>query len=532
MARLPHLPLPEHALLAAIVDSSDDAIVSKNLQGVVTSWNPGAERIFGYTAAEMIGQPITRLFPPERENEEPAILARLVRGERVDHFETVRVRKDGRRIDVSVTISPVRDASGTVVGASKIARDISEHKALDRKLREHAAKLQLFSEQIHAQNEELHLQNEELTAQNDALAQADRQKNEYLAMLAHELRNPLAPVLYSVHLLRSSLPAEDNRARHAAVIERQINHMVRLLDDLLEVSRVIHGTVQLRQEVVDLGLLVYSVAQNVHDYLQERRQDLSIEVPRVALTVKGDPVRLEQVITNLLNNAVKFTAPGGSIRISVVPEGKEAVLRVKDSGVGIAPGLLPHVFELFTQAEQGLSRTQGGLGIGLTMVRSLVEMHDGTVEAHSAGTGQGAEFVVRLPLIGGEAPPEKVSPPGEASAGAARRVLVVDDLPDSADTLRDLLDAWGHEVRAVYSGEAALEAAAALEPEIVLLDIGMPGLDGYEVAARLRKAHPTLKIVALTGYGQESDRLRSVEAGFDEHLLKPVDPEVLRRLMG
>lgn len=517
------------AMLAAIIESSDDAIISKDLNGIVTSWNRGAEGIFGYTAGEMIGQPVALLVPPERPDEEPRILERLRRGERVDHFETVRVRKDGRRIDVSVTISPIYDAQGRIIGASKIARDITAQKRLE-------ADLQERNEQIHVQNEELEMQNEELAAQNEELAEADRRKNEYLAMLAHELRNPLAPVLNSVHILRSRSLADPALHRHTEIIHRQVRHMARLLDGLLDVSRLSRGAVLLRREHLDLGTLVNNAVRDLEDYIEERGHELSVHVPAGPVFVEGDPVRLDQVVTNLVNNAAKFTGPGGSIRVTVEVEGSHALFRVKDTGIGIDRRLLPRIFDLFTQADQGLARAQGGLGVGLTIVRSLVELHGGSIEARSPGPGQGSEFIVRLPLYPSKTRTEKTGSlrgPAASPPGRVRRVLIVDDNRDGADTLAELIGEWGYEARTAYDAVAALDLAAEQHPEVVLLDIGMPEMNGYEVAAALR-AIPGMDgvaLVAVTGYGTEEDRRRARDAGFDAHLVKPVDPEEVRQLL-
>jgi PAS domain S-box-containing protein len=357
--------------LAAIVESSDDAIVSKDLNGVIQSWNQGAERIFGYTEEEIVGRPIHILIPPERAEEEPAILERLRRGERVDHFETVRVRKDGERIDISVTISPIHDGTGRIIGASKIARDVTLQKILQR----------------------------ELHARVEALALADRRKDEFLAMLAHELRNPLSPVVTAAAILRAAAPDNPTVMRQQAVIERQISHMARLLDDLLDVSRITRGKVTLRLEETDLAEIVRRTVETCKVAVEERKHTLTTSVPRQPMPLKGDPVRLEQVVSNLLLNAAKYTDPGGCISVTLGQEGPEARLAVRDTGVGIEPELLSSVFDLFFQADRGLDRSQGGLGIGLTMVRSLVELHGGTVEAFSEGPGRGSEFVVRLPLL-------------------------------------------------------------------------------------------------------------------------------------
>ena len=519
-AELPKPPLDPQVMLAAIVESSDDAIISKDLNGIVTSWNQSAERIYGYTAAEMIGQPIFKLIPPERPNEEPAILERLRRGERVDHFETIRVRKDGRRINVSVSISPVRNPEGQIIGASKVARDVTEQKRLEAELQ--------------ARTEEIALRNAELLAKNQELELADQQKNEFLAMLAHELRNPLAPIVNSVHFLQARHGADPVLRRHHAMIDRQVRHMARLLEDLLDVSRITHRRVKLRTELIDLGEVVSQAVEALKAPIAERQQELSLTAPAEALPVEGDVIRLTQVVTNLVNNAAKFTEAGGRIEVRLERAEQDAVLRVRDTGVGIAPELLPQVFDLFTQADQDLARTMGGLGIGLTIVKSLVELHGGSIEAHSEGTGHGAEFVVRLPLAT-EAKPatERESGRSGAAAGSERcRVLVVDDNEDGAESLAELVRAWDCDACTAPDGPTALRLATEYRPHVVFLDIGMPGMDGYEVARALRAgpADPAL-LVALTGYGQDEDRERAREAGFDRHLTKPVDPKTLRELL-
>ncbi|MCC2668806.1 MAG: domain S-box [Armatimonadetes bacterium] len=356
--------------LAAIVASSDDAIVSKDLNGVVQSWNQAAERIFGYTAEEMIGQPIVILVPPDRPNEEPEILRRIVQGLRVDHFQTERVRKDGRRIDVSVTISPIRDTTGRIIGASKIARDISVQQELQR----------------------------ELQLRVEALAEADRRKDEFLAMLAHELRNPLSPLTTAARIIQRVGADSPILLRQQAVIERQVRHMARLLEDLLDVSRITRGKVTLRLQELDLVQVVRGAVEACRPTVDERRHSLAVLLPEGPLRISADPVRLEQVICNLLLNAAKYTEPGGRIVVRLDVAGASARLSVRDTGLGITAEFLPSVFDLFAQAERNLDRSQGGLGIGLTLVRRLVEMHGGTVEARSEGLGQGSEFVVILPI--------------------------------------------------------------------------------------------------------------------------------------
>ncbi|MFN3648596.1 MAG: PAS domain S-box protein [Armatimonadota bacterium] len=859
---LPPNPLPAPELLAAIIESSDDGIISKDLDGIITSWNHGAERIYGYTPEEMIGQPILKLIPPERYDEEPEILRRIGQGQRVDHFETVRVRKDGTRIDVSVTISPVRDATGTIVGASKIARDITEQRRLQSQLQEHQEELEALNEELITTNEELIAANRELAHQGDQLreanvalqeetqtvetinrvgqslsaeldlqklvqlatdagtqltgaqfgaffynvvnesgesytlytisgvpreafsrfpmprntkifsptfsgegvvrlddvtqdprygqnppyhgmpeghlpvrsylavpvvsrsgevlgglffghekpgvftaraeqvvvgiaaqaavaidnarlyqeaqrelqqrqeaeealrrseerlraivqnspsviflkdlqgryllmnhhghtlladqplesvlgrtdeelfpgeiaervrehdarvleagealrfeetsedgrhyitqkfvlrdpegrpsalggistdittlqqlqaelqqraaelAHADRQKDEFLAMLAHELRNPLAPILNAVQVLRARGGPDPLVQRQGAVIDRQARHMSRLLDDLLDVSRITQGKIELRKQPASLSAAVEHALEIAQPSIQARRHELNVSLPEDPLFVSADPTRLHQVIGNLLHNAAKYTPAGGRIEVTVTPRDGEAELTVRDNGVGISPEFLPRLFDLFSQADRSLARTESGLGIGLTMVKRLIELHGGTVAARSDGPGHGSEFRIRLPLLTRSAEPDSHNTaPHPAEAGApGRRILIVDDNEDAAETLADLATLWGYGVRTAHSGAAAIRLAGEYHPEVVLLDISMPGMSGYEVAERLRQ-EPELQtslLIALTGYGQPEDRRRTREAGFHHHLTKPVDPDLLRRIL-
>jgi signal transduction histidine kinase/ActR/RegA family two-component response regulator len=365
----------------------------------------------------------------------------------------------------------------------------------------------------------------------DELAELDRRKDEFLAMLSHELRNPLAPIVNAALLLR--LHSNRNRLhgienpvlqQSATIIERQAGQLTRIVDELLEVSRISTGRIQLRQERIALGVVVENAMATVRALFDQRRHELTMSLPTQAIWVHADSARLEQVVVNLLTNAAKYTDPGGHVWLTVQQEGEQAVLRVRDTGVGIAPEILPRVFDLFTQAARSLDRSQGGLGIGLALVQRLVEMHGGTVAASST-LGQGSEFVLRLPVV--PAPqPQPPSPPEKAQpTGPCLRVLVVDDNVDTVTTLAMLVQESGHDVRTAYDGPAVLEAALDYRPNVVLLDIGLPGLDGFEVAKLLRR-QPALQhavLVAMTGYGRESDRQRSREAGFDHHLVKPGD---------
>ena len=491
--------LQEQAYLASIVSSSDDAIISKTFDGIVQTWNAGAERIFGYTADEMIGQSITLLIPPERQDEEPKLLERLRRGESIDHFETVRVTKGGRRIDISLTVSPVRDANGRLIGASKIARDITQRKQAEAALRE-----------------------------------ADRRKDEFLATLAHELRNPLAPIRNSLHILRLKAANDTAADSVCEMMERQVNHMVRLVDDLMEVSRITRGSIELRREPIDLAAVIRSAVETSRPLIEGAGHQLAISLPREAISLYGDEVRLAQVFANLLNNAAKYTDRGGQIWITARRDGSDVAVTVRDNGIGLEANVLPVVFDMFMQADRKHERSQGGLGIGLTLVKSLVEMHGGSVSVQSAGPNQGSEFTVRLP-IAKHAPREVTAPTTPQSVTQSRRrVLVVDDNADSAASLGMLLKILSMDVKLANDGWTALATIESFRPDVVLLDLGMPGMDGFEVARRVRERSEFdgIVLIALTGWGQPDDRDRTQAAGFQHHLVKPADIAALRLLLG
>jgi PAS domain S-box-containing protein len=491
--------LEAQAFLGAIVSSSDDAIISKTLDGTILTWNAGAERVFGYTAAEAIGKPVTMLIPPERQDEEPKLLERLRRGERVEHYETVRVGKDGRQIDISLSVSPMRNPDGKLIAASKVARDITERKKAEAALRE-----------------------------------ADRHKDEFLATLAHELRNPLAPIRNSLHLLRMAAPSDATAQRVCEMMERQVNHLVRLVDDLMEVSRITRGVIDLRCEETDLATVLRSAVETSKPLIEAARHRLAIAIPSEPIPLRGDAVRLSQVFANLLNNAAKYTDGPGQISLSARREEQEILVSVRDSGIGIPAPMLPVVFDMFVQADRSTNRAQGGLGIGLTLAKRLVEMHGGTMSAHSAGPGQGSEFVVRLPIAPVDAP-RAMHPASDEKPKAMpqRRVLVVDDNKDAAASMGMLLKYLGTEVQIAHDGETALALIERDHPDVVLLDIGMPGMDGFEVARRVRQRvdFNNIMLIALTGWGQAEDRDRTRGAGFDHHLVKPADIAALQSLL-
>jgi signal transduction histidine kinase len=367
----------------------------------------------------------------------------------------------------------------------------------------------------------------------DGLREADRRKDEFLAMLAHELRNPLAPILNAVQIIQLS---SDRAAREQArtMMERQLTHMVRLVDDLLDLSRITRGKIELRKERVELATVVQSAIETSRPLIEAAGHELTITLPPEPIHLEADLTRLAQVFSNLLNNAVKYTEPGGHIWVTAERHGGEVVVKVGDTGRGMPAEMLPKIFGMFTQVDRSLERSHGGLGIGLTLVKRLVEMHGGSVQAFSEGLGHGSEFTVRLPLTQEGAPLAVVGPKPETPRKAPpRRILVVDDNTDAAESLAQVLRLNGHEVRTAYDGPTALDVARAQAPEVVLLVIGLPGMNGVEVAQRMRQSLGLTDalLVAVTGYGQDEDRRRSQEAGFSAHLVKPVNLDALEKLL-
>ena len=751
--------------LASIVESSDDAIIGKSLEGVIQSWNAAAERLFGYTAEQAIGRHISLVIPPERIAEEDTIVASLRAGQRVEHFETERLRSDGKLILVSLTISPIKDGAGNVVGASKIVRDVTRQRQADERERQLLAeaaaanaKFRAFFDQgalfagimdvdgmilepnrlswegcgytrdqiigkrfwegpwwtpsaelvdrIKAGSAEAaagrtfraevpyfvadgsrrvadviilpikddagrilflapmgtditdrrvaeaergkfvtlvenstdfigicdiegiplyvnpaglkmvgleslaqarrthvrefffpedqsrimdeffpavnetghgeievrfrHFQTQEakwmaykvlkLTDAGDQtvafatvsqdvterrrlehdlrklasdLSEVDRRKNEFLATLSHELRNPLAPLRNMLEILKRAAGSRERVSQTLDTMDRQLGHLVRLVDDLLDLSRITHNRIDLRKSQVELASVIDQALQACRPLAESGGHDIQVIVPPEPLRVHADPVRLTQVFGNLLNNSCKYTPRGGKIRVTAKREENEAVVTVEDTGIGIPPEKLDSIFDMFTQIDGSRERSQGGLGIGLTLVKRLVELHDGSIEARSAGEGRGSEFVVRLPIMIARA---DVVPGAAVSAHDAthvQRILIVDDNRDAASSLAVLLQITGHETFTAHNGQTALEAVAKHRPNVVLLDIGLPMLNGYEVCRRIRKqpgGSDTI-VIALTGWGQEDDRRKSREAGFDGHLVKPVEYGALITLL-
>jgi PAS domain S-box-containing protein len=647
--------------MALIVESSEDAIIGKDLSGIITSWNKGAERLYGYSAEEMVGKSAGLLIPLDRPDEFPNILERLRRGDRIAPHETIRVRKDGERINVSVGISPVRNEAGTIIGGSTVARDMRQVKKSEQRLRllSETAAVMLRAENPDSMLRDLfakirgqlgldtyfnfmvndngdalrlesfagispeaaesirrlefgqaicgrvalehrpivytHIQDSQdaatalvksfgirVYACNPLLAgdkllgtlsfasrsrdsfdsaeldflqtlsnyvavayerlrwvrqlrEDDRRKDEFLATLAHELRNPLAPIRNAIQLLKAKGPQEPELVWGREVIDRQVQHMTRLLEDLLDVSRISHNKLELRKEKVELAEVIRHAVETSRPAIEAGGHDLSLDLAREPVFINVDPVRVAQVFSNLLSNAAKYTKPGGHIRLVEDRKGSDVLVTVRDDGIGISADMLPHVFDMFSQAQRMRDQSQGGLGIGLSLVRSILELHGGSIEAKSEGVDKGSDFIVRLPLV-----VEPMMMPDRPAlqelnpkAIAPRRILVADDLKDSADTLAVLLRAMGHEVKTAYDGEEAVLAASIFRPEIVLLDIGMPKLNGYDACRKIRAESwgKSLCLVALTGWGQDDDRAKTEEAGFDAHLVKPADPDALIRLL-
>ena len=406
-------------------------------------------------------------------------------------------------------------------------RDLIAHLTAE-KARIEAINAELLSAQeaLKKSNEALESRVAERTA---ALQEQDRRKDEFLAMLSHELRNPLAPMTNALYLLKTTEPASAALPHAQDVMERQLHHLVRLVDDLLDVSRINQGRIELRRETVDLADVIGRAVETAQPVMDRGGHVLTVSLPEEPVLVMGDPIRLAQAVSNLLVNAAKYTPKPGRITVTLSRKDATAVITVKDEGIGMSAGLLPRVFDLFVQGDDSIARPRGGLGIGLTLVQQLVRLHQGHVTAFSRGKDQGSEFSIYLPVLAHDeaAAAAKTAPPGRETA--PRRVLVVDDNADAADTLCNLLRLFGHEARCVYDGPSALSEAERFRPHVILLDIGLPGMDGYEVA-RVLRANPSFgatMLIAVTGYGQSEDRLRSQQAGFDRHLTKPVDPERL-----
>ncbi len=494
----------QQQLLRITLASIGDAVITTDASGCVTFMNRVAERYTGWSQAQAQGRALEEVFNIVNEATRAPVespVARVLReGLTVGLANhTVLIAKDGSTRPIDDSGAPIRDAHGAILGVVLVFRDITERRAQER-------------ERI----------------------DADRRKDEFLAMLAHELRNPLAVLSSGIQLLRragAQRPVDDAAARAAEAMERQIAQLARLVDDLLDVSRITLGKIELRAAPASLQAVLREAAEGVLPAIEARGIELIMPAPGEALIVQADVSRLSQVFGNLLSNAAKFSDRGGRIVVSCEAHAGQAVVRVRDTGIGIAPELIGAVFDLFVQADRSLARSQGGLGVGPAIAKLITEMHQGSIEAHSEGIGRGSEFVVRLPLARGADPAAAQAP--EPARITPRRILVVDDNADAAHMLAATLELAQHELRVALDGQEALRLAAAFRPQVVLLDIGLLGMDGYEVVQRLRQSPATREalIIAVSGYGGAADRRRARQAGFDHHLTKPIAAGALEALI-
>ena len=501
--------------LRTTLASIGDAVIATDTAARVTFLNDVAQKLTGWKEDEATGRPLETVFTIVNEQtrqpvENPA--TRALREGRIVGLanHTLLRSKQGVELPIDDSAAPIRNAEGKIAGVVLVFRDVTTRRQAEKALHDRS----------------------------EQLAEADRLKNEFLAMLAHELRNPLAPIQNALQLIQfQGLDKADSVPELWAIMERQVEALVRLVDDLLDVSRITRGKIGIHKQPVDVNAIISRAVESSRPLIDSRRQTLDVELPNEPMRVDADLTRMTQVVLNLLNNAAKYTPEGGRIWLSVERDDGYAAFRVRDNGVGIRADMLPKVFDLFSQSEQTLDRAEGGLGIGLTLARRLTELHGGTVAAFSDGPGKGSEFVVRIPLLPSQLPisadrSDGSTIPAKPANAHSKRVLVVDDNLDAANTLSMLLRQWGHEIHMAYDGDEALAAVEAHLPDLVLLDIGLPGKDGYEVAQQIRRK-PELaatRLVALTGYGTDDDRRRSKSAGFDEHIVKPVEFERLREL--
>ncbi|MEO5616198.1 MAG: ATP-binding protein [Candidatus Eisenbacteria bacterium] len=491
--------------LRFVMDSMPQKIFTARPDGTVDYFNPQWTEFTGQSSDQIRDRGLIQFIHPDDFKGNTRAWRQSIHSGRPFQFEHRLRRANGKYHWHISRAMPMKDDTGAVLMWVGSVTDIDDQRQTANELRELATEL----------------------------SEADRRKDEFLAMLAHELRNPLAPILNSVLIVRSAGGNTDAIGSALGVMERQVAQMVRLVDDLLDVGRISRGKIDLRVERVDLAAVARQAVEASRPLVNSMNQTLTITLPSVPLMLNADPTRLAQALGNLLNNASKFTPRDGSILLAVEREGEQAVVRVRDSGIGIAADQLPRIFDIFMQVDHSLERSISGLGIGLTLVKNLVELHGGTVEARSSGIGDGSEFVVRLPALQ-DAPglPQPAAPESNPPL-TARRILVVDDNQDAAATLALVLELKGHETRTVHDGLEAVQAAATFKPDVVLLDIGLPKLNGYEAARRIREQPwgKSILLVALTGWGKDEDRQKSTEAGFDAHLIKPVDQADLTRLL-
>jgi PAS domain S-box-containing protein len=488
----------------------------------------------GMALSRITGAGLERFWSLDQAADFASLLARAEERPHRDNLSLIRA--DGSRVPVMVSINPA-PLEAPEAGCAIVVTDLTELRQAQESLRkaneELETRIRARTADLQCANMALEIEIAERMRAQEALQNKDRQKDEFLAILAHELRNPLAPLSNAVQIMKRPDLDEKRLAWCHDVIDRQIEHMVRLVDDLLDVSRISRGKIELKREYLELSAIIDSAVESTLPFIEATGHQLTVSLPDEPLVLNADPVRLTQVFANLLNNAAKYMKAGGDIYLSVRRQGTTARVSVRDTGIGIPAEALLSIFDLFTQVNIGASHAQGGLGIGLALARSLVQMHGGSIEVYSAGPGQGSDFVVYLPLVAEYHDDAKASQDSSAGHHSPQRILVVDDNRDAADSLGMLLESLGAEVQVVYDGRTALETLKVFTPSMILLDLGMPEMDGYEVARRIRK-QPCLRdvvLIALTGWGQKKDRERTRMEGFDHHLIKPVDIEVLKTLL-
>ena len=489
----------------------DGVLILDGRTGQITDANPYMMEVLGRTHADVLGRELWEIGVFTDATESRAVMAELQTRGYVRYDDLPLESKSGQRREVEVVANVYQENGQRVIQCN--IRDITERKKLQDELKGSADELQKFA---------------------NALSESDRRKNEFIATLAHELRNPLAPIRNGLQLIKLS-GANGTVERARSMMERQVTQLVRLVDDLLDVSRITRGKIELRRERVGMQAVIDAAVETSHPLIEQAGHELVVTVPDEPIFVDGDATRLAQVVLNLLTNSAKYTHRGGHIRLTVRRDGEAVAVSVADDGIGIPPAMLDKVFVMFAQVDRTLEKTTGGLGIGLSLVKGLVEMHGGTIEARSEGEGKGSEFVVRLPVAVpvADGPDATNGQADEVVPSGRRRVLVVDDNADAADSLGQLLEMLGNEVRTAYDGEAGVGQATEFRPDVVLMDIGMPKLNGYEACRRIREQPwaADMVLVALTGWGQEDDRQKSADAGFDHHLVKPVDPQALMKML-